>query len=171
MKRVGRLIVTLAGVGTVIGFAYRGPIVEIANAFKEEVAYFFSINADSALDGEVGNKDIDAMANNPEGIGEGVDSPDWDMESATGEVFGEIINRFPFIKESGDWVKSNVLKKGKELESTETTGSQGIESGEDLQSEGLESDDTVESQGIEDDEDLQSKELESSDTVGSQGIE
>lgn len=114
MKRAGRLMVTMAGVATLVGFAYRGPIMEMANAFKEEVTYFFSINAESALEGKIGDKDIDAMANQLEGINDDVEAPDWSMENATGEVFDVFIDRFPFIQEAGDWVSKNLL--GKEVQ-------------------------------------------------------
>lgn len=119
MKRAGRLMVTMAGVATLVGFAYRGPIMEMANAFKEEVTYFFSINAESALEGKIGDKDIDAMANQLEGINDDVEAPDWSMENATGEVFDVFIDRFPFIQEAGDWVSKNIL--GKEVQDGDLT--------------------------------------------------
>ena len=110
-RKIGPILVTLAGVGEIVGFAYRGPIREIGNAFKREVQYYFSIDADSALEGKVGDKDIDAMANQLEGINDDVEAPDWEMETATGEVFDVFLDRFTFLREAGDWVKSNVLNE------------------------------------------------------------
>jgi hypothetical protein len=110
-RKIGPIIVTLAGVGAIVGFAYRGPISEIGNAFKREVQYYFSINADSALEGKIGNKDIDAMANQLEGINDDVEAPDWKMETATGEVFDVFLDRFTFLREAGDWVKGTVFKE------------------------------------------------------------
>ena len=113
MKKAGRLVVALAGVGALIGFIYRGPLMEIADAFKDEINYYFSINPDDAMKGKIGNKDVNAVSNRVTGveINGDAEAPNWDLENATGEVFDVFIDRLPFIKETGDWISENILRK------------------------------------------------------------
>lgn len=124
MKKGMRIIVTLAGVGALIAFCYNGPIQEIANAFKKEVSYYFSITPESAMaSGGVGKNntstDYDSLAQQVISdieISDDVDKPDWDMNNAAGEVYGQLTEELPFIEKVGNWIEEFAGKLGFDVE-------------------------------------------------------
>ena len=109
--KAGSILVTIVGVGAIVGYCYRGPIADIANSFIKETKYFFSINADNAHNIKVSN-DSDSLTSrilSDIDMDENADEPSWDMESAAGEVFDELMTELPFIKDTGDWITEEVL--------------------------------------------------------------
>lgn len=137
MKKMGVVITALCGTTCLVGYMYRGPIMDLARAFKTEIEYYFSINADNADKVKLGSDD--ALANrvlqNIE-INDAVESPEWSMETAAGEVFEEFTDRLPFIEKAGNWIQENVLKKSADEGEKALDGEEGSSSMEDRKEEG-----------------------------------
>lgn len=128
MKKIGVLVSGLVGVVCLVGYMYRGPIMDLARAFKSEINYMFSINAENAGNVKLGSDDSLAskVVENIE-INDSVESGDWNMETAAGEVFNELTDRLPFIETMGAWVEENILKPSSSGEGAEESVEEGVE--------------------------------------------
>lgn len=129
MKKTGVVLVSLCSVGCLVGWLYRGPIMDLGRAFISEVNYMFSINGENASKIKTGSDNaLAAKVLKDIEIDDSVESPSWQMESAAGEVFNEMTERLPFIEKVGNWIEENVLKrKGIDAEGTssESTNNEG----------------------------------------------